>query len=94
MEQPVIYWKPSTAACGLDFYRGDLFPKWQNKLLAGALKYESVDLLTIENDRVMHSETILKNAGRVRDAACGPDGAIYVVLNRPDMVLRLVPMAE
>jgi len=91
MEQPVWYWRPSTAVCAIDFYRGDLFPKWNNKLLVGSLKYEDVRLLDIENGRVMHEEVILKNAGRVRDVACGPDGAIYVVLNNPGTILRLVP---
>ncbi len=75
MQQPVWYWKPSTAVCGIDFYRGDLFPKWNCKLLAGSLKYEDLRVLDIEKDRVMHEEVILKNAGRVRDVVCGPDGA-------------------
>lgn len=91
MEQPIWYWKPSTAVCGIDFYHGDLFPNWNNKLLVGALKYEDVRVLDIEKDRVMHEEVILKNAGRVRDVACGPDGAIYVVLNSPGTILRLTP---
>jgi len=94
MEVPNWYWKPSIAVCGLDFCRGDKFPRWRNRLLVGALKYEEVDLLDIEKDRVIHYETILKNAGRVRDVACGPDGLIYVVLNRPGMVLRLSPISE
>jgi glucose/arabinose dehydrogenase len=94
MEVPNWYWKPSIAVCGLDFCRGDKFPKWQGRLLVGALKYEEVDLLDIEADRVIHHETILKNAGRVRDVACGPDGLIYVVLNRPGIVLRLSPISE
>lgn len=29
--------------------------------------------------------------GRVRDVAPGPDGTVYVVLNKPHRVLRLVP---
>ena len=92
-EQPNLYWKPSIAVCGLDFYRGGLFPKWNNRLLVGALKYEEVRLLDIQDDRVVHQQVILKNAGRVRDVACGPDGAIYVVLNKPDIILRLSPKA-
>ena len=89
MEQPILYWKPSIAVCGIDFYKGALFPKWNNCLLVGALKYEEVRVLRIEKDRVMHQEVILKNAGRVRDVACGPEGAIYVILNKPDLILRL-----
>jgi len=89
MEQPNYMWNPSPGLCGLDFYTGDMFPKWKNKLLVGALRYEEVSLLTLYEDRVIHTETILKNAGRVRDVATGPDGAIYVVLNNPDVVVRL-----
>lgn len=89
MEQPNLYWKPSIAVCGLDFYSGDEFPKWNNHLLVGALKYEEVQLLNITSNRVIHAETIVKNMGRVRDVAAGPDGAIYVVLNKPDAVIRL-----
>ncbi len=94
MQQPILYWKPSIAVCGLDYYRGDLFKTWKNDLIVGALKYEEVRILSIENDRVMHEETILKNYGRVRDVACGPDGAIYVVLNEPGNVLRLTPVGR
>ncbi len=91
MEQPNLYWKPSIAVCGLDFYTGDLFEKWENRLLVGALKYEEVRLLQIEEDNVVHEQVIFKGAGRVRDVATGPDGAIYVVLNDPGKVVRLTP---
>ncbi|AHW59427.1 Glucose/arabinose dehydrogenase, beta-propeller fold [Draconibacterium orientale] len=91
MEQPNLYWRPSIAVCGLDFYRGDLFSKWKNKLLVGALKYEEVRLLQIEGDKVVHQEVIVKNQGRVRDVSTGPEGAIYVVLNNPGTVIKLTP---
>ncbi|MDF7825791.1 PQQ-dependent sugar dehydrogenase [Pontiellaceae bacterium B12227] len=94
MEQPIWYWNPSTAVCGIDFYSGDLFPKWNNKLLVGALKYEDVRVLSIEDHRVVHEEVILKNAGRVRDVCCGPDGAVYVVLNDPGTILKLTPQKK
>ncbi len=87
--QPVIYWKPSIAVCGIEFYQGEAFPKWNNKLLVGALKFEDVRLLDIEGDRVMHQEVILKNYGRVRDIGIDPDGNVYVVVNDPDRVIRL-----
>ncbi len=91
MEQPVYYWRPSIAVCGMDFITGEMFPKWKHYLLVTALKYEEVRLLNVKDDRVLHDEVILKNAGRVRDAACGPDGAIYPVLNNPGTILRLTP---
>lgn len=91
MEQPILYYTPSIAICGMDFIRGDLFSKWKHHLLVTALKYEEVRLLDVKNQRVLHDQVILKNAGRVRDVACGPDGAIYVVLNNPGTILRLTP---
>ncbi len=94
MQQPNYYWNPSPAFCGLDFYQGNLFPKWKNKLLVGALKYEEVKLLTLADDRVIHEEVVIKGAGRVRDVECSPEGAVYVVLNDPGTILKLTPIAE
>lgn len=94
MATPALYWKPSIAVCGIHFANSPLFPKWKNKLLVGALKFEEVRLLDIQDDRVMHQEIILKNAGRVRDVNSAPDGAIYVVTNGPDAVLKLTPIRD
>ncbi|MGD1893377.1 MAG: PQQ-dependent sugar dehydrogenase [Cyclobacteriaceae bacterium] len=94
MEQPIIYWKPSIAVCGMEFYQGNEFPKWENKLLVGALAYEEVRLLTIADNRIMHDEVIMKNIGRVRDVAPGPDGAVYIVMNDPHVVLKLTASEE
>ena len=60
----------------------------------GALKYEEVILLDLDEDRVMHQEVILKNYGRVRDIGLDPEGNVYVVLNRPDRIIRLSSLGE
>jgi glucose/arabinose dehydrogenase len=91
MEQPVTYWVPSIAVCGLDFYTGDKFPKWKNDLLVGALAQQEIRRLRIVDQKVVSQEIIFKNVGRVRDVAAGPDGLIYVILNGPDRLVRLVP---
>lgn len=91
MEVPIFFWRPSIAVCGIDFYKGNLFKKWKNHLVVGALKYEEVRLLDIEENRVIHEETILKDAGRVRDVSVSPDGSIYVALNEPHKIVRLIP---
>jgi glucose/arabinose dehydrogenase len=91
MEQPVTHWVPSIAACGLDFYTGDKFLRWRNDLFAGALAQQEVRRLRLKDRQVVEQEIILKNIGRVRDVADGPDGCLYVVLNDPDRIVRLVP---
>lgn len=91
MEQPVIEWTPVLAACGLDFYEGDIFPKWKHDLFAGGLVTEELRRLRIENRQVVEQEIILKGIGRVRDVADGPDGFLYVVLNDPHHIIRLIP---
>ncbi len=94
MEQPIRYWRPSIAVSGLAFYSGAQLPYWRNKMLVGALRDQEVRLAQIEPGHVVHEEVILKDAGRVREAQPGPDGSIYVVLNEPDMVVRLVPRMD
>ncbi len=91
MEQPVKQWTPSPALCGLDFVMGDPFPKWKNNLLVGALKFQEVKRVVLKGNEYESEEVIVKNLGRVRDVTTGPDGAIYVVLNGPDAVIRLSP---
>lgn len=94
IEQPIAFWVPSIAVCGLDFYTGDKFPKWKNDLLVGALAQQEIRRLRIEDKKVVSQEIILKDIGRVRDVAMGPDGLIYVILNGPDRLVRIVPAGK
>lgn len=94
IEPPVIHWTPSIAVCGIDFYEGDRFPKWKHNLLVGALAQQQVRRVVIEDGQVTHQEILLEDFGRVRDVASGPDGYIYLALNRPDMIVRMVPAIE
>ncbi|MDX1639991.1 MAG: PQQ-dependent sugar dehydrogenase, partial [Balneolaceae bacterium] len=91
MEQPIFQWNPSIAVCPAEFVESPLFPKWKHNLLVGALKYQELRRLTIVEQRVIHEEVIFKGLGRVRDLKYGPDGALYVLLNGPDQVLRITP---
>lgn len=91
MEQPITYWTPSIAVGAIDFVDGKLFPKWRKNLLVGALKFEEIRRLVIDGDEVTEQEILLKGYGRVRDIIIAPDGALYVLTNSPDAVLRITP---
>ena len=91
MEQPITYWTPSIAVSAIAFTGGKIFPKWENNLLVGALKFEELRRLVIIGDQVKEQEILLKGYGRVRDVCMGPDGALYVLTNSPDAILRITP---
>jgi len=94
MEQPATHWTPSLAVCGIDFYEGTKFPHWTGNLMVGALAQQHIRRVEIENGQVIAQEILLQDFGRVRDVANGPDGYIYLALNKPDKIVRLVPVGK
>ncbi len=94
MEQPVWYYVPSIAPCGMTFYSGDKFPNWNGDLFVGSLKFQYVDRLEVVDNRVISSETILQDIGRVRTVRQGPDGNLYVVVEAPGMIVRVSPASQ
>jgi aldose sugar dehydrogenase len=90
---PVLRWLPSIGACGLDVMKGSAFPEWKGDLIAGGLALGGpVFRLRVQNGQVIEREKLLWRQGRVRDTAVGPDGLVYVILNQPDKIIRLVPV--
>lgn len=95
MEQPVYYWDPSIAPSGLAFYDGDLFPEWKGDLLVGALKYQLIAHLTVEDGEVTSEERLFEGEfGRIRDVRSGPDGAIWFLTDASDGALYRVTPAK
>jgi glucose/arabinose dehydrogenase len=89
MEQPVTYWVPSLAVCGMNFYTGDAFPKWKNQLFISSLAAQELRRLEVRDGQVVAQEVLFKNLGRIRHVIGGPDGALYVLL--PERIARLTP---
>lgn len=92
MEQPITYWTPSIAVSAIDFCTSPLFPAWKNNLLVGALGFQELRRLVLVDNKVVEQELLFKGIGRVRDVKFGPDGALYVLTNDPDAVLRITPL--
>ncbi len=91
MDQPVTYWVPSIAPCGLDFIDSDKYPGWKGDLLVGSLKFRYLVRLNMEGDKVEGQEILLENIGRVRAITQGPDGMMYLGIEGPGMIIRLQP---
>ncbi|SCM56925.1 PQQ-dependent sugar dehydrogenase [Petrimonas mucosa] len=92
MEQPVFQWTPSIAPCGMTVVTGNRFKRWENNLLVGSLRFDYVERMVLEGDKVIHTEKLVEGIGRVRNVVMSPDGLVYIGLEEPGMIVRLVPV--
>lgn len=100
MDQPLVYWKPSIAPSGLTLYTGDRFPEWRGNLFLGALSFEHLRRVEVQDGRVVHQEELLNDLRkrrlvssreqRIRDVRQGPDGLLYVI-DDAGALLRVEP---
>lgn len=91
MEQPVFYWIPSIGPCGMTFVTGDRYKNWKYNLLLGSLPLKHLERVVIKNNSVLHREELLEGIGRVRNVVMSPDGYIYLSIETPGKILRLIP---
>lgn len=92
MEQPILYWVPSIAPSGMDFVTGDRYKGWEGNLLVGSLRFKYLNRCKVEGNKIVEEEILMKNIGRVRNVEMAPDGYIYVAVEDPGAIYRLVPI--
>ena len=83
---PEWVWIPSIAPSGMDFYAVGsdekmMFPGLQGSLLVGSLKFRRLYSISINEDGLPESESILIDGalGRIRDVAVAQDGSILIL---------------
>lgn len=95
-QDPRYVWVPSIGTSGLEVYTGDRFPEWRGNLLAGGLAGEVVYRFGLDGDVVTEHETLVDGIDRVRAVNQGPDGYIYLALERRggelSSIVRLEPV--
>jgi len=95
MEQPVIYWTPSIAACGMAFADGQRYPEWDNDIFNGSLSFRYVVRTKVDGNEVNEEDEImLREAGRVRSIETGPEGYLHIGVETPGYVVRLIPVGD
>lgn len=94
IEKPLTQWTPSIAVSAIDFAFSPKFSKWRGNLIVGSLAFQELRRLVIEGDKVLEQEILLKGYGRIRDVKFAPDGALYLLMNAPDQVLKITPVNE
>jgi glucose/arabinose dehydrogenase len=87
----VKQWTPVIAPSGMTFYTGERFEAFQGDLLIGGLQAAGIVRLRLDGTAVAEEERIVLGA-RTREVAQGPDGAIYVLIDRDEgAIWRLTP---
>ena len=92
MEQAVLYWTPSIGPSGMAVVTGNRYKSWTGSILSGSLRFKYLNLSRMEGNTIKSEEMLLKNIGRLRDVKMGPDGYIYVTVERPGYIFKLVPV--
>jgi len=90
-EDPVYYWVPSIAPCGMNFYYSDIIPQWKGSLFLGALAGTHLNRITIENQKVLDEERLFLGMARFRQVIQGPDGYLYFITENPGLLCRIRP---
>ncbi len=80
MEQPIHYWVPSIAPSGMAMITSDKYKGMKGDLLVGSLKFQYLERLIMDGNKVEKREILLPEIGRVRDVKEGPDGLIYIAV--------------
>lgn len=88
LENPLVHsgdetWAPS----GATFYNSDNISEWENKFLVANLRGAHLRVfdLDLSKEKVESSEELFKGQfGRLREAAIGPDGNLYLLTSNKD----------
>lgn len=91
MVQPIHYWDPSIAPCGMTFVTSDKYPEWKNDILLGSLKFNYLCKVELKEGDYASETKLLQGIGRVRHVAQGSDGYIYVAVEGPGKIVKLIP---
>lgn len=61
MEQPIVHYTPSISPSGMDFYNGELFPKWEGHLFLAALGDEHLHHIILDKNKVVKDAKVLED---------------------------------
>lgn len=104
LEAPLLEYTPACAPASGMFYRGSVFSQFKGNFFFGCLRSERLIRVRLDGRNVLGQEDLIKDYGRIRDVAEGPDGYLYFsTSNRDgrgkpasddDRIMRLVPVSN
>ncbi len=85
MDMPTMFWVPAISPSSLMIYDGDKFPLWRGHYFIGALSGQQLQRVAFDQPppQLERRESLLLELdARVRDVRQGPDGYLYVAIER------------
>ena len=92
MEQPIHYWVPSIATCGITVVTSDKYPGWKGNILVAALAKQHIARVVLKDNKHVAEEKLLPGIGRVRQVAESPDGYIYAITELTGLMVKILPV--
>jgi glucose/arabinose dehydrogenase len=94
IKDPVTYWVPSIATCGMTMVTSEKYPEWQGNILVTALAGQHITRVELDGTTYVGEEKILEDIGRVRQVSQSPDGYIYAVTEATGLMIKLIPQGK
>ncbi len=91
--QPIYYWTPSIAPSGFVMLKSDIYPQWKGSLFVGSLSFKYLERLELDGQKITKREKILDNIGRVRNIIEGPDGYLYISVEK-EGIYKIFPSKD
>ncbi len=88
--QPIYFWTPSIAPSGFLMLKSNLYPGWKGSLFVGSLSFEYLERLELDGEKVIKREKVLADIGRVRNIIEGPDGYLYISVEKKG-IFKMIP---
>lgn len=89
IENPVRYWVPSIAPCGITQVTSDKYPNWKGNILVTALAFKHIARVELNGTTYEKEQRLLQDMGRFRDVEQSPDGFLYAVTEGPGLLLKI-----
>jgi glucose/arabinose dehydrogenase len=89
-ESPSYFWTPSIAPSGMTMLTSDIYDEWEGNLFIGSLRFRYLERIELIGNYVYKREKLLDRVGRVREVVQGPDGYLYVGIEKKG-IFKIVP---
>ncbi len=85
IEMPVMFWAPAISPSSLMIYDGDQFPLWRGHYFIGGLSGQQLQRVAFDQPPPQlerRDSMLVPLDARVRDVRQGPDGNVYIAVER------------